>query len=196
MDCSLPGSPVHGDSPGKNTGVDCHSLLQGIFPTQGLNPGLPHCRWILYHLSHQGSPVCMYAYTFMYCNYSIIFVGFCWPPQGVRIWYMDVCRASVLGIFIYSCKIEKKICILMQNTECFLLRELHFCITILRTAAVDTLISPIAVSHLLCYQVSHETFTEPQLCITQRRQNLIRLSFSPRNIYFIALHFWKRIKRC
>ena len=34
----------------------CHALLQGIFPTQGLNPDLPHCRWILYHLSHQGSP--------------------------------------------------------------------------------------------------------------------------------------------
>ena len=32
------------------------SLLQGIFPTQGWNPGLPHCRWILYQLSHQGSP--------------------------------------------------------------------------------------------------------------------------------------------
>ena len=44
------------DSPGKNTGVDCLSLLQGIFPTQGLNPGLPHCRQILYQLSHQGSP--------------------------------------------------------------------------------------------------------------------------------------------
>ena len=56
MYCSLPGSPVHGDSPGKNTGVGCHALLQGIFPTQGLNPGLPHCRWILYCLSHQGSP--------------------------------------------------------------------------------------------------------------------------------------------
>jgi len=39
--------PVHGDSPGKNTGVDCHALLQGIFPTQGSNPGLPHCRQIL-----------------------------------------------------------------------------------------------------------------------------------------------------
>ena len=45
------------DFPGKNTGVVCHSLLQGIFPTQGLNPGLPHCRQILYQLSHQGSPV-------------------------------------------------------------------------------------------------------------------------------------------
>ena len=53
MDCSLPGSSVHEDSPGKNTGVGCHALLQGIFPTQGSNPGFPHCRWIPYHLSHQ-----------------------------------------------------------------------------------------------------------------------------------------------
>ena len=44
------------DSPGKNTGVGCHFLLQGISPTQVLNLGLPHYRQILYHLSHQGSP--------------------------------------------------------------------------------------------------------------------------------------------
>ena len=44
------------NSPGQNTGVGCLSLLQGIFPTQGSNPGLPHCRRILYQLSHQGSP--------------------------------------------------------------------------------------------------------------------------------------------
>ena len=43
------------DFPGKNTGVGFHSLLQGIFPTQGSNLGLVHCRQILYHLSHQGS---------------------------------------------------------------------------------------------------------------------------------------------
>ena len=54
MDCSLPGSSAHGHSPGKNTEVNCHALLQGIFPTQGSNPGLPHCRWILYCLSHEG----------------------------------------------------------------------------------------------------------------------------------------------
>ena len=42
------------NSPGKNTGVGSLSLLQGIFPTQGLNPGLPHCRRILHQLSHQG----------------------------------------------------------------------------------------------------------------------------------------------
>ena len=56
MDCSPPGSSVHGDSPGQNPGVGCHALLQGIFLTQGLNPGLPNCRWVLYRLSHQRSP--------------------------------------------------------------------------------------------------------------------------------------------
>ena len=44
MDCSLPGSSVHGCSPGKNTRVGYHALRQGIFPTQGSNPGLLHCR--------------------------------------------------------------------------------------------------------------------------------------------------------
>ena len=44
------------NSPGQNPGVDSLSLLQGIFPIQGSNPGLPHCRRILYQLSHKGSP--------------------------------------------------------------------------------------------------------------------------------------------
>ena len=43
------------NSPGQNTGVGSLSLLQGIFPTQGSNPGFPHCRQILYQLSHKGS---------------------------------------------------------------------------------------------------------------------------------------------
>jgi len=59
MDCSPPGSPVHGDSPGKNTRMGCHALPQGIFPTQGWNSGLLHSRWVLYHLSHQGNPALM-----------------------------------------------------------------------------------------------------------------------------------------
>ena len=46
------------DSLGQNTGVGSLSLLQGIFPTQGSNRGLLHCRWILYQLSHRGSPPC------------------------------------------------------------------------------------------------------------------------------------------
>ena len=44
------------NSPGQNTGVGSCSHLQGIFPIQGSNPGLPCCRWVLYQLSHQGSP--------------------------------------------------------------------------------------------------------------------------------------------
>ena len=44
------------DFPGKSPGVGCHFLLQGILQTQGSNPGLPHCRQLLYGLSHQGNP--------------------------------------------------------------------------------------------------------------------------------------------
>ena len=44
------------NSPGQNTGVGSLSLLQGIFPTQGSNPGILYCRWILYQLSHKESP--------------------------------------------------------------------------------------------------------------------------------------------
>ena len=61
MDCSLPGSSVHGDSPGKNTGVkkkkkkEYWSGLPCPPPEDLPNPGLPNCRQSLYHLSHQGS---------------------------------------------------------------------------------------------------------------------------------------------
>ena len=55
MSDSLPPRGLYSpwNSLGQNTGVGSLSLLQVIFPTQGLNPGLPHCRWIVYHLSHQ-----------------------------------------------------------------------------------------------------------------------------------------------
>ena len=56
MDCRLPGFSVHGNSPGKDTGVGCHALLQRIFLTQGSNLSLPYWRWVLYHLSYQGNP--------------------------------------------------------------------------------------------------------------------------------------------
>ena len=54
MSCGPPGSSIQGDSPGNNTGVGCHAFLQRIFPTQGSNPGLQHCRRILYQLSYRG----------------------------------------------------------------------------------------------------------------------------------------------
>ena len=56
MDCSPLGSSVHGILQARIVGVGCRYLLQGIFPTQGLNLGLLQCRQILYHLSLQGSP--------------------------------------------------------------------------------------------------------------------------------------------
>ena len=56
------------DSPGQNTGVGSLSFLQGICPNQGLSPGPPHCRRILYQLSHQGSPINQYVY-YIYIKY-------------------------------------------------------------------------------------------------------------------------------
>ena len=77
--CDLPGSSVHGDSPGKNTAVGCHVLLQGIFLTQGLNPGLPHCRQILYHLSHEGSPRILEWVVYLFSR------GSSWPRNWTRV---------------------------------------------------------------------------------------------------------------
>ena len=78
MDCSPPDSSVHGDSPGKNTGVGCQALLQGIFPTQGSNSGLPHCRRILHHLSHQASPWILEWVAYPFSK------GFSWPGIELR----------------------------------------------------------------------------------------------------------------
>ena len=58
MDCSLRGSSVHGNSPGKNTGVGCHALLQGFFLTKGLNPGLLHCKRILPSVTRKAQLKC------------------------------------------------------------------------------------------------------------------------------------------
>ena len=97
MDCSPPGSSVQRDSPDKNTGVSCHTLLQGIFPTQGSNPGLLHCRWILYHLSHQGSP----DYEFPCCskeNVVMVDYGKQRRLQG-RFWKIN---SISIDTFLYS----------------------------------------------------------------------------------------------
>ena len=72
MDLSPPGSSVHGDSPGKNTGVGCHSLLQGIFLTQGSKLGLLPFRKILYHLS--------YLYLNTYIRIWLRYIRKHWSP--------------------------------------------------------------------------------------------------------------------
>ena len=80
------------NSPGQNTGVGNCSLLQGIFPTQGSNPGLLHCRQILYQLSYQGSLymyVCMYTHTPPHT-----------PPHTHRIFFFSFCFYYHQHLFI------------------------------------------------------------------------------------------------
>ena len=67
------------NSPGQNTGLGSCSLLQGIFPTQGSNPGLPHCRQILYQLSHQGSSRILEWVAYPFSS------GSSWPRNWTRI---------------------------------------------------------------------------------------------------------------
>ena len=61
-----------GNSPGQNTGVGSLSLLQGTFATQGSNPGVLHCRWILCQLSHKGSPNNALADILNSCNHNVL----------------------------------------------------------------------------------------------------------------------------
>ena len=67
------------NSPGQNTGVGSLSLLQGVFPTQGLNPGLLHCKWFLYQLSHQGLPRILEWVTYPFSS------GSSWPRNQTGV---------------------------------------------------------------------------------------------------------------
>ena len=69
------------DSLSQNTGVDSLSLLQGILPNQGSNPGLPHCRWILYQLSHKRSPRILEWAAYPFSR------GSSWPRNQTRVSY-------------------------------------------------------------------------------------------------------------
>ena len=74
MDYSLPGFSVHMDFPGKSTGVGCHFLLQGIFLTQGSNPGLLHCRLCFWYKGWFCVLVCL-------CSFYVLVWG-CVHPSG------------------------------------------------------------------------------------------------------------------
>ena len=114
------------DSPGKNTGVGCHFLLQGTFSTQGSNPGLLHCRQILYSLSHQGSPMCTMSspYKTKLCRiYSSIFIRqWNWGSRELRdlpvtewpSWNRNCSPSSI----ILSC-LPSPVC-LMCHLQCLL----------------------------------------------------------------------------
>ena len=91
---SLPphGLYTPGHSPGQNTGVGSLSLLQGIVPTQGSNPGLSHCRWILYQLSHKGSsdPKNSWQRTSaLRQKKHLIWGGVAWQPWVLSIKYFQ-----------------------------------------------------------------------------------------------------------
>ena len=79
------------DFPGKNTGVGCHFLLQGIFPNQGLNLALLHCRWTLYDLSHLG--YCPHLFLFFI---TIILVALSFPDGSAG--KESACIAGDLGL--------------------------------------------------------------------------------------------------
>ena len=70
------------NSPGQDSLVGSLSLLQGIFPTQGSNPGLLHCRWILYQLSHRGNPRIL---EWVACSFSS---GSSWPRNWTGVSYL------------------------------------------------------------------------------------------------------------
>ena len=129
MDCSLLGSSVHGDSLGKNTGVGCHDLLQGIFPTQGLNPGILHCKQILYCLSHQESPRIL---EWVACPFSR---GSSWPRDWTGV-------SCITAEFFTSWAIRKahNCCIscLRYQQHCGSLRNDHAVLKLHTIAHINT----------------------------------------------------------
>ena len=78
------------DSPGKITGVGCHALLQGIFPTQGSNPDLLHCRHVLYQLCYQRSPTSLQTQSIITIQQNCF--------QTVIFFTLRMCIAMVWGI--------------------------------------------------------------------------------------------------
>ena len=92
-------------SPGQNTGVGSLSLLQGIIPTQGLNPGVLHCRWILYQLSHKGSPRILEWVAYPFSSRSF------WPKNWTGV-------SCIAGGFFTNWAIRKaQLCDLGQSIK-------------------------------------------------------------------------------
>ena len=83
------------NSPGQNTEVGSSFLLRGIFPTQGLNPGFPHCRQILYQLSHRGSPIAL-CILYIFC-FSLWFI---FSPKSQFSFLLSFSICSVMSDFL------------------------------------------------------------------------------------------------
>jgi len=107
---------LHGDSPGLNTGVGCHALLQGICPTQESNWGLLHCRQILHQLSYQESPlvhlITMRPKAYLWASLVTQTVKNMPAMQETQVWYLGwedplekgmATHSNVLTWGIYQC---------------------------------------------------------------------------------------------
>ena len=96
-------------SPGQNTGVGSLSLLQRIFPNQGSSPGLPHCRWILYQLSHKRSPRILEWVAYSFAS------GSSWPRNQTGV-------SCIAGGFFSNRSLEIK----WMHTQRTLLNKLWY----------------------------------------------------------------------
>ena len=102
------------NSPGQSTRVGSLSLLQGIFPTQGSNPDLPHCRWILYQLSHQRSPRILECVAYPFSS------RFSWPRNRTRVFCIAgglFTNWAIKEDFIISIKKKKPRLLLVPRTK-------------------------------------------------------------------------------
>ena len=103
---SFPTLPPHGlyspwDSSGQNTGVASLSLLMGIFPIQGSKPGLLHCRWIRYQLSHKGSPRILGWVAYPFSSRSMS-KGEVYKALNTCLTFRDLLRKVIIKIFYIS----------------------------------------------------------------------------------------------
>ena len=105
MDHSPPGSSICGVSPGKNTGMGCHALLQGVFPIQGLNPGFLHYRWILDHLSHQGSP------------FNVILLPNCRKEKVHKLFNIEIKTDLMIWFLGFKCNSLPSVYLLWGTTQ-------------------------------------------------------------------------------
>ena len=155
LDCSLTRLLCPWNFPGKNTGVGCHFLLQGVFLTQGLNSHLLHCRQILYSLNNWGSPILfdMYIYISLWICWQINhhhhyrfyfcsawnFLFFTLPARWTPICFKR-CISNVISSF-KPVTIPEKICSLVCANMYILYLSLTALVTYLHYFFVDISLS-------------------------------------------------------
>ena len=203
MDCGLPGSSAHGDSPVKKTRVGCHALLQGIFPTQGSNPDLLHCRWILNHLilNHSspgklqntgvGSlsllqkifPTQELNQGLLHCRQILYQLNYQGSGQ-ILFWQIILSRFSVPPSICYS------------TIECFSLQILtpfdHFSLLILFTG-INDFSNPtykITCPELFTLMGQAHCFLLPELSCKKSHQNLITYIIQLKELPEFSLILW------